>query len=59
MSDKKKRCMICAKPSENSICDSCKANVQGEAVEKKQRMEKQVRIGSEMEKERKRRPDTE
>ena len=50
MTEKKKLCMVCAKPSEASICDSCKAQIQGEASDKKQKMEKAVRVGSEVEK---------
>lgn len=53
MSEKKKVCMVCGKPSEVSICDSCKADVQGEAIEKKQKFEKEVRVGREVEKDRK------
>lgn len=53
--ERRKVCMVCGKPSEVSICDSCKARIQGEAIEKKQKMEKEVRIGPEMEKERKKR----
>ncbi len=50
MTEKKKVCMICAKPSETSICESCKARIQGEAAEKKIKVEKKVMIGSEVEK---------
>ncbi len=52
MTEKQKKCMLCAMPSEDSICDSCKSNVQGEAAHKKQKMEKQVQVGSEVEKDR-------
>jgi len=38
MTEKKKVCMLCGKPSEESICESCK--------------EKQVKVGSEVEKDR-------
>jgi len=51
MKEKKKVCMVCGKPSEASICDSCKAQIQGEALDKKQRTEMEVRIGPEIEKE--------
>jgi len=51
MSEKKKVCMICGKPSEVSICDTCKARIQGEALDKKQKIEKDVRVGQEIEKE--------
>jgi hypothetical protein len=57
MSGKKRVCMICGKPSEVSICDSCKAQIQGEAIDKKQKIEREVRIGPEMEKEKKKKKD--
>lgn len=47
--EKKKVCMLCGKPSDVSICDACKAQVQGEAAGEKQRIEKQVRVDSEVE----------
>lgn len=50
MTEKKKVCMLCGKPSEASICESCKAQVQGEAAEKKIKVEKKVMVGSEVEK---------
>ncbi|MEM7007861.1 MAG: hypothetical protein AAF462_01870 [Thermodesulfobacteriota bacterium] len=51
MSEKKQKvCMLCGKPSEDSICDECKSNVQGEAAHRKQKIEKQVKVGSEVEK---------
>lgn len=50
MPEKQKKCMLCGKPSQDSICESCKSNVQGEATNKKQKMEKQVKVGSEVEK---------
>jgi hypothetical protein len=50
MAEKKKVCMICGKPSDSSICDECKAKIQGEAAGEKQKIEKQVKIGSEVEK---------
>lgn len=53
MTEKKKSlCMVCAKPSESSICDSCKSQIQGEAADKKQKIEKSVSVGSEVEKDR-------
>ncbi len=52
MTEKQKKCMLCGKPSEDSICESCKSNVQGEATNQKQKMEKQVKVGSEVEKDR-------
>ena len=32
-------CLFCAKPSQQTICDSCKAYIQGEAIERKRREE--------------------
>jgi nucleotide-binding universal stress UspA family protein len=32
-------CLVCAKLSQNTICDSCKARIQGEAIEQKRREE--------------------
>ncbi len=52
MAEKKKVCMICGKPSESSICETCKAQIQGEAAGEKQKIEKQVKVGSEVEKDR-------
>ena len=45
--------MICGKPSEVSICDACEAQIQGEAIDKKRKIEREVRIGPEVEKEKK------
>jgi hypothetical protein len=50
MTGKKNVCMICGKPSEASICDECKAKIQGEAAGEKQKIEKQVKVGPEVEK---------
>ena len=50
MAEKQKKCMLCGMPSEESICESCKSNVQGEAAHRKQKMEKQVKVGSDVEK---------
>jgi nucleotide-binding universal stress UspA family protein len=33
-------CLVCAKPSQETICDTCKAHIQGEALERKWREEK-------------------
>ena len=49
--------MICGKLSEVSICDSCKAQIQGEAIDKKQKIDREVRIGQEMEKEKKKKKE--
>jgi hypothetical protein len=37
---KEKLCLICGKPSESSICEHCQHVIQGEALEKKQQVEK-------------------
>jgi len=33
-------CFVCAKPSQVTICDGCKAHIQGEAIERKRREER-------------------
>ena len=52
MTEKKKVCMLCGKPSDTSICDACKANVQGEALGEKRKVEKQASVVSEVDKDR-------
>ena len=52
MTEKKKVCMLCGKPSDTSICDACKANVQGEALGEKKKTEKQASVVSEADKDR-------
>ena len=47
MSEKQKKCMLCGMPSQDSICENCKSNVQGEAAHKKQNVEKKVKSSSE------------
>jgi hypothetical protein len=37
---KKKLCMICAQPSEKTICDACSEQLRGEALNKKKKEEK-------------------
>jgi hypothetical protein len=32
-------CLVCAKPSPSTICDSCKIHIQGEAIDRKRREE--------------------
>ena len=44
MSEEKK-CAVCGKPSPDFICEPCKSNIQAEAVGKKSKMEKQVKVG--------------
>ena len=57
MAEKKRVCMICGRPSEVSICESCTASVQGEVLERKQRVEKEVRVGQEAEIEKRKKRD--
>ena len=44
MTEKIKRCMVCGKPSELSICEVCKAEIQGEALDKKIKIDKKVPV---------------
>lgn len=44
MAEKIKRCMVCGKPSELSICEICKAEIQGEALDKKTKINKKVPV---------------
>jgi len=37
-------CLVCAKPSRQTICDPCKAYTRGEAIERKRREEKGGRL---------------
>ena len=39
------RCLVCAQPSQELICDRCKAKIRGEAFERKAREEKAGRRG--------------
>lgn len=39
-------CIICGKPATQSICPTCEARIQGEAIEKKTEMEKKGRTDS-------------
>lgn len=34
--------MVCGKPSEQTICEACKAEIQGEALNKKIKIDKNV-----------------
>lgn len=36
-------CLVCGKPSPHSICPTCEARIQGEAIEKKREVEKKGR----------------
>ena len=40
--------MVCSRPSEQTICESCKASIQGESQDKKMKVEKKVQIGEEV-----------
>ncbi len=39
-------CRLCAQPSQDIICEACKIKVQAEALEQKQRIEKEGRVGT-------------
>ena len=49
MSEGKKVCIICGKESTELVCESCGAKVQGEAADKKMKVEQSVRVGEEIE----------
>jgi hypothetical protein len=36
-------CIVCGKPATQSICPTCQARIQGEAIEKKTEVEKKGR----------------
>ena len=40
---KERPCIICAKPSDHTICPACEARIQGEAIDKKTVIEKKGR----------------
>lgn len=44
----KSKCKVCGKPSLQTICESCQAHIQAEAVGEKKRTEKGVTVGSEV-----------
>lgn len=48
MSEEKKVCIVCGKPSKQTICERCEANIQAEAVDKKSKIEKKVQVGGEV-----------
>lgn len=37
---RQRHCLVCAQPSDQTICDSCKAHIRGEAPERKRREER-------------------
>ena len=40
---KQKPCIVCGKPTDDTICPNCQARIQGEAIEKKTEVEKKGR----------------
>ena len=42
MTEKIRKCMVCGRPSDLTICESCKAEIQGEALDKKIKIDKEV-----------------
>lgn len=36
----RRQCLVCARPSDDLICEPCRAHVRGEAIERKQRAER-------------------
>ncbi len=40
-----RRCLVCARPAQETICDACKARIQGEALERKRKEETPGRKG--------------
>ena len=49
MAEKKEhKCTVCGKPSPRTICESCEAHIQAEAVGEKKKSEKGVRVGGEV-----------
>lgn len=43
---KENPCIVCGKPATRSICPTCEARIQGEAIEKKTELEKKGRTDS-------------
>lgn len=39
-------CIVCGKPATQSICPTCEARIQGEAIEKKTEVEKRGKTDS-------------
>lgn len=39
-------CIVCGKPATQSICPTCEARIQGEAIEKKTEVEKKGKTDS-------------
>jgi len=39
------RCLVCAQPSQETVCDACKAKIRGEALDKKTQAEKPGKKG--------------
>lgn len=48
MSDRKRTCGVCGKPSEEFICEPCKSSIQSEAAGKKSEAEKKVKVSGDL-----------
>ena len=49
MSEKKEhKCTVCGKPSPETICPTCQAHIQAEAVGEKKKSEKGVSVGGDV-----------
>ncbi len=49
MTEKKvHKCTVCGKPSTQTICDTCEAHIQAEAVGEKKKSEKGIKVGGDV-----------
>ena len=49
MTEKKEhKCTVCGKPGPQTICESCQAHIQAEAVGEKKKSEKSITVGSDV-----------
>ena len=46
--EKKHKCTVCGKPSPKTICDTCEAHIQAEAVGEKKKSEKVIKVGGDV-----------
>ncbi|MGI9534088.1 MAG: hypothetical protein ACR2NW_03985 [Thermodesulfobacteriota bacterium] len=46
--NKEHKCAVCGKPSPQTICEPCQAHIQAEAVGKKKKSEKGVKVGGDV-----------
>ena len=46
--EKKHKCTVCGKPSPQTICDTCEAHIQAEAVGEKKKSEKGIKVGGDV-----------